>query len=56
MGTLDILTKGLAAKPFQSITNKLRIKNIYLPTWGEVLENQCNNLFIFGTVNLIYFL
>lgn len=41
MGTLDILTKGLAAKPFQSITNKLRIKNILLTNLrGSVGESM----------------
>lgn len=31
----NILPKGPAAQPFHSITNKLRVKTFYSPTWGE---------------------
>ena len=52
-----ILIKGLTTQLFQSITNKLWMKNICSLALEGVLENWCNNFcLIICTIYLIYFL
>lgn len=36
--TVDVLTKSLHKPSFEAFVTKLGVKNIYILTWGEVLE------------------
>jgi hypothetical protein len=40
------LTKGLPKKPFDNITSKLSMEDIFKPAWGGVLQNIIINILV----------